>query len=421
MKKLPYIFILLLAAAGCHNFEEKQEVRTVELADPQTEQMQEISVKAIISPDSTKTSLAANGYTVNWSAGDKISLLYSLGSSKYLADLTISSGAGTPEGIFTGALASGSTPVIAFYPAVEILSQSSFTTFYLNLATSLEQSGTSFDLAPGDIKASSDFSGSINGGLTVNFYEMGTLLDFLITPTEDMVSKGDKLRRLVFTASSSNVSGDYTINYNNGSPALTPSGSSNSKTRTLDFTGSVPSFTSGVATEALMMILPGIQKNEGVHMTLVTDYYYIDIDASASKEYLGGYKYRMDLDLPALSASSKATITPCDNFTQITDRLGIFDTDNPSSIVSTIADDVAGWQAGASSGRFRLQNWSSGEVITFTLPSSMTPGEFCDITVNSLKGTIPSGKLSLRYICSNGTRYWFRSADGNIGYIIEVL
>ena len=112
---IPYLLIILLLASSCHQEElESPDLPQLYLYG-ESEQVEQVSLKAYIHECGSKSSLNDAGDYVNWSLGDMIGLM-TAGGTVYC--YTLQEGAGTPSGVFTGIPIEGEI-LGAWYPYVE--------------------------------------------------------------------------------------------------------------------------------------------------------------------------------------------------------------------------------------------------------------------------------------------------------------
>lgn len=423
-------FVILFAAglvclASCRSFEETQEFEQAACEDVQGDG-EMISVTATLLSDTTKTALGENGYDVVWSEGDQITLYFSTSfivTGYYAQNLTLSSGAGTKKGVFTGnssALGLSFTPLFAMYPAVENPSVELFSKTY-SFASYYENTQYADEFNKGNFRATTSVSGSITSGINCEFKELSTLIHFKVTPTEDMVSDSDVLKSITLKSTTTDLAGNITYNYSNaGAVSVSANNANPVRENTILFRKeNAPVLKSGTPVEADMNILPGVVENEPFTISIITGNRQVYVNAKAAKNFLPGYKYSFTLDLPALVKSGNAKIVTKDAFCSITDREGVFDLtdiEHPADILTTEALSV---QYAYNGNTCRFQDWNAGKICLITFPS----GTFDIDSVVSLsvrEATDQSEKVvSARIVRIEDSRYWLVSSDGNTGYILN--
>lgn len=448
MKKC-YIFTLLaLSIVGCRNFEETPVELKVE-SDPGYSASFEIF--ATINQDEAKTSLDNNGYTLKWSEKDSIEVYFSykalltsgsIGTLYKLHSFTLASKADTSAGTFkcnTKITALHGNPeykpMVAVYPAGGTLyvDEKKTPVYYENVLGNTLVLDSPRDISKGDIRATSSFAEAnfstkgdpYNVGTyfsaKCNFKELGTLLDFEITPTSDMVKDKDVIKSISLSTQNSKVAGTYNIDFTNSDVSISVEDKSfANQMMTLSFKDkSVVLFNSSSPVEYLMTILPGVKKGEKLFITIVTDKRTININTSAAKDFLSGCKYRMPLPLPDIPESNISIIVP-DKFTSINDKLGKFAIDNSGNVQAIYSDDDSGVQYGYHNNKCRFQNWDKGTITFLTIPYGTVPqvGSTINVSESVLNGS--SSSKDLKVVMRVGTRYWLKSTDGTIGYIISI-
>ena len=104
MKKTLICILALLLAGGCRQEEEKQQ------APLEKETAALAGILPSVDP-ATRTTLHEDGLLTTWESGDAIGVF---GNNASNVRYTLSSGAGTPFGLFRGA--DSGSPVYAYYP-----------------------------------------------------------------------------------------------------------------------------------------------------------------------------------------------------------------------------------------------------------------------------------------------------------------
>lgn len=448
MKKYLVISIAALSILGCRNFEEAPIQSE---SSGQSESGDEYVILATIEQDSTRTTLADNGYTVNWSDGDEISVYYSFSQVRAqktpkttykLSTFKLSSDAGSTDGTFKSeskisAYSDGAAfaPKFAFFPANKNLSVSTsdVTKFSNNnLPNILELNGPR-DISKGDIKAAATFSDNSatakasysNSDLYFNtscvFKELGVLLDFVITPTSDMINDGDVIQSISMTAGTHKLAGSYDFLYNgkdNFSIDCPNEIEPSNKTMTVTYkNGTAPVITSAAPVELLMTVLPGVQEDEALTITILTNNRSITVTAKAAQTFESGYKYKMSLPLASIPSGHITVVLP-DKFTKITDKLGKFTCDDQGEWTSVFSDDDQNMQYGYFNNVCRFQDWESGSISFLTFPSgTFSAGN--EFTLKEKTLTSSETSVTVSVAKKEGNIYWLKSADGNTGYILS--
>lgn len=453
MKKTLFALGLLLSLAACRSFEEAPIIESPEDVSSLSSVDGNVFVTATIEADTTKTSLGADGYKVNWSTGDKITVLYSYKYSTYKQNgdktgddtgykqvqLTLKSGAGTPVGTFDGASISAKnlrdvTPVFAFYPSNSNVTISENKLVFSNLSfpNTIVQTGSTPNISKGNVKATASFVSNTksidtkgsppadteeNLSLSCSFKELGTLLDFKITPTSGLV--GDVLQRISFTAANTKIAGAYELSYDSNTKAVSITGTSTSdadKTVTITFDGTKPVFKQNTATEVLMTVLPYVKVDESVIINVVTDKHEITVNGKAAKAYQPGTKYSMTIDLNTVS--DNIIIVKADTFSQIKDKLGKFTCDAEGNWTSVLSDENPAVQYGYVGNVCRLQNWDEGTItfLTFSADAVFSIGRKLSLKEKTL--TTAEQSVEVEVVWKDGNKYWLETSDHKTGYIL---
>lgn len=430
MNKSRIVFLAALCVFGCRSFEESPVIQTA--GDPSAAESEAFSITAVIEEDTTKVSMADNGYSLLWDKNDQITLFFCTVKSNgkinayYAKNLKLQSGAGTKTAVFGGLTWDYSfnkiNPLFAVYPAVTSPSGKTSGKIY-TLASEYDNfqyvNGGTKNALSADFKATTSITGSYSDGFTCNFKEMGTLLDFTITPTDDMVKDGDKIQKISFLSASTSIAGKYSMSYkDDGSVSITP-GDQIRENNLVFNTGTEPVCKQGETVDALMTILPGIKENEGITVRILTDHRYLSISAKAAKEYLSGYKYSMNLDLAKLEASGHLSVIKEDLFTKIIDRTGIFDISDPENIKDILTDSSTSVQYAYNGNTCRFQEWESGKVSVITITAgTYNVGDRISLTVKTIPSSV-SSTVSANVVRVEGSRMWLKTIDGSTGYIIN--
>lgn len=384
------------------------------------------TIEANIIPDEvTRTSLDANGHSVNWTSGDKIHVLYlKTNDTKAVAESSLLEGAGTPNGIFMVTFSSFKTLLGAYYDEAGSSNVSQTNkVWYATTTLSPEQTQASGmnSLSGCDIKLAETFIAGMQGGnFQINFKQKNTLLNFDIKPTAEMVSDGQKIRKVTLEAQHY-IAGEFKLPVEFDKIGNATSSTGNSRNAvTTTISGDIP-FTSGSTVNVRMYVLPSIKKGDTFTITVYTDDYTVTVSGvKAAKNYEAGYRYHMNLDLPALVSSGKAVVVKKNRLLELSE-CGIWNCQNLSSIFS-VSD---GMQYGYSSTKFRMvvpaTNWEDYKVVFIEHPSTMSVGSTYSITISHIgdTGVSLTGQRSVKLLKLENGKYWLEdTSDPSIGYII---
>ena len=446
MKKFLLISMAVLCVFGCRNFDEAP---TENMYDSDSGRTDSFEILATIGQNDSKTALDDNGYTLKWCDNDSIAVYFS-----YQADITsgglytfyklepfvLTSKADTSAGTFkcvSNLLANKDNPKYKPIAAVYPVNGSFFVfndnspAYYKNVLANTLVLDSPRDISKGDIRATSSF---IEAGYSptkdnvytrfsakCNFKELGTLLDFEITPTADMVKDKDVIRSISLSTQNSVIAGAYTVSFSGEDVEISADDESfSNQTMTINYKDkAISPFQSALPAEFLMTILPGIGSGEKLYITIVTDKRTININTAAAKDFLPGYKYKMSLPLSEIPESNISIIVP-DKFTSISDKLGKFSIDKSGNVTTVFSDDESGVQYGYHDNKCRFQNWNDGTITFLTIPAGTKPqvGSTISVTESTLNGS--NSPKEFRAVMRVGSRYWLKSTDGTTGYIISI-
>lgn len=331
----------------------------------------------------TKTSIDDNGTTVNWETGDRISIysLYNgvLGSTGY----TLSAGEGTPEGTFSGNAAVRGSYIGAFYPYTTGLTRqdpkdSGHYAFQFNLPRWQDQKSGSTEYSSYDYKVAASYEKLNTKSYKMTFVQKLSLLDFRLVLSPRMAS--DKFKSFKMEAEGRAVTGDFLMDIKAVDEAVRPGTEvSDTVSVALGEGDGMDSPSDGVL-HFRMVTLPEIKEDDKLSFKLTClgkDYCF---DLHAAKDYQGGYRYTMSIDMSVLESYDKVTVIKHDDFFLRFKTPGIF---NLEEQVFTIQNDSR-WQFGWSTSEFRFQNWQDKKVIRISRPSAMEVGTEVSLSVTTI-------------------------------------
>ncbi|MBR5056209.1 MAG: fimbrillin family protein [Bacteroidales bacterium] len=408
-----YFAFALLALAvlfsGCQRENES------DMANLNSRRSSNIGILAKIVAADTRTTL--DGLTIKWAAGDRIGVFNA--SAKNVPLTLASDSAGSTEGLFTGTFSAG-TPRFAYYPYKEGATCTS-TTVNLTLPAEQTQSGNAPDMSY-DVKVGDYVSGSASENYTFTFKEKLALLQFTLTPGSDLA--GDVLESISFTDEGRALAGDYTLNMDKAEAALS-FGSSASAVVTLGFSAT-PTLSASETVTGWMFVNPSVASGDDLVIKVRTDKHIVNVTVKASKDYQAGYRYTMPLNVPALVAAGKATISssaPAYDITGLTDA-GVIDLMSKEytckyeagvNQYAIFSNTVSG-----ETRRFcRIQSLPGGYAVEMSAPVSPVAGSEVSVQVTAYGNTpIVSGTFNATVVKVNDDMMWLSDAENQTGYIL---
>lgn len=411
MRKYLAFTLVVLAAV----FTSCQRENESEMANLNSRRSSDIGIVAtVVSPD-TRTTL--DGLTIKWAAGDVIGVFNASGKNVPLT--LVSTSAGSPEGLFTGTFSAG-TPRFAYYPYTESASCTA-TSVNLTLPSEQTQSGSGPDMRY-DVKAGDYVSGSATENYKFEFREKLALLQFTLTPGADLA--GDVLENISFADDGRALAGDYTLNFADADAALS-FGSSASSVVTLGF-ASAPALTADGQVVGWMFVNPSVVSGDDLTVRVRTDKHIVNVSVKASKDYQAGYRYTMPLDVAALVAAGKATVSssePAYDISSLTDA-GVIDLMTASYTCKYEAGvNQYAFYANTVSGeslRFcRIQSLPGGYAVEMSAPVNPAAGSEVKIHVTAYGNTpVVSGTFNAVVVKIEDDKMWISSAENQTGYIL---
>ena len=405
MRKYIALAIALTAVlSGCRSTQE-------ELGSLASRRSSDLNLYALINQDDTRTTL--DGLTVRWAEGDSLGLFSS--SSRNVAAVLDNSTAGKTEGLFTS-MFSG-TPQYAYYPYDKNASGTR-TSVDLTLPDTQVQAGDAPNMRY-DVKAGRYLSGSVLEKFTFEFKEKMAILEFVLTG--GAVLEGDVLQSISFADAGKALAGNYTLTMSDFTAALAfADGASSSVTLTIE---PAPTLAATGSVTGWMFVNPAVKGGDNIVMTVKTDKHVVTVNAQAAKDYLEGYKYNMPLDISALVASGKATVTevvPVSDITGLTDY-GVYDMISKDYVCKYEAGvcQYATYDSG-SQHAYRLQSFSNGYAVEVKAPKSLSVGSEVDVTV-TVYGPIAinAGTFKAEVVKVTTDTAWLSDAVNMAGYIVR--
>lgn len=381
---------LVFLAFGCKNAEQDGPATR-----PRGNQ---VTITATLEqPVGTKTSLSAQR-EVLWSTGDKIKVYNS--STPNGVVYTLSEGAGTTGGKFTGDALSGDGPFYAIYPA--------------SAGGSLGENGIAVTLPAEQTYAAGSFgSGAAVSVARANAVKRLNFKNVLggvsLTVTSSKAFSGVRLQ----TKGNEALNGSGTITLGDEDPTI-------SVTRTSDDNGFLylrcPQAVSGTTVNFVLMLPPGAFASGFMVEFLDNEGNVMFRSAKAQESNKVTRSSILDMPVTDYSAQYKAAFFESDSF-------GYFPAIGAGAELRALSYDEANgqyaWQNSGSSRRVRVQNLQEGFYADITTPASTSLGGTCQASVTTVEGgtkTTASNK-TFTVLQKTGNRVWMVNAQDNVGII----
>ena len=411
MRKYIAISLVLLTAV----FSSCQREKESDLANLNSRRSSEIGIVAKIVPSETRTTL--DGLSIKWAEGDAIGIFSN--SGKNIRMNLVPSSAGSSEGLFTGAFAAG-VPKYAYYPYLES-AVATTTSVNLTLPSEQTQSGSGPDMNY-DVKVGYNESTAIADSYSFTFKEKLALLQFTLTPGADLA--GDVLESISFTDEGRALAGDYTLSLTDYDAALS-FGTSASSAVTLCF-ASASALTAEDAVVGWMFVNPSVVTGDDLAIKVRTDKHIVNVSVKASKDYQAGYRYTMPLNVAALVAAGKATVSssePAYDISSLTDA-GVIDLMTASYTCKYEAGVnqyaiYTNTVSGESRSFCRIQSLPGGYAVEISSPANPAAGSEVKVNVTAYGSTpVASGSFDAVVVKIDADKIWISSAENQTGYIL---
>lgn len=228
---------------------------------------------------------------MKWSVGDCIGVF---GANTANALFTSDNEEPAEQVTFSGAIDSGDTPLYAYYPYQEGMTDRK------NISVTLPAEQIYIDessIAQYDVKAANIILPSGNGSYTLNMRQMAALVRFEINLADaGGFSVDEKLIRAELHTGD-HVTGNYSYDLTNLDAGLLPAGGEQSSTLNLTF-AECPSLSEPVI--AYAVVAPGSQAGKTWNCTFITDKHRIDFTTDALCDFESGKYYIMPLNATVL-------------------------------------------------------------------------------------------------------------------------
>ena len=371
-----------------------------------------ICFSAVLEQDGTRTALD-NELHLNWSAGDKIRVFTSGSPSGKVYEL--SDGAGTPNGVFTGP-AIGTGPYYAVYPA--------------DAGISLSGSSLHVTLSSRQVYAEGSFGAGAN-----------------LAAAKDDVLENLRFRNLE-GALSLKLTGSKTIR---SVRLFVPVGETLNGTAVISgWDGEAPvlQFDVGQTGESYAQVTLSCG-SAGIALSSQEKSFYLVLPVGSLAN--GFFVEVSDTEGNALVRHSPAGATPAIVRSEVrpmpalaytakykdafltAEGAGAFSkaTAAASGSLGTLCHYVEGqsqyaWMnvPGDSGSRYlRLEDWTDGFALAFTMPYSLVPGRDCKVSLESMgnTGVASQGNVSMRVVKQFGERVWLCDPQSGNGYVTLMI
>lgn len=359
----------------------------------------------------TKTEIGEDGATILWKEGDQICICTNRSGTLCYYIYTLASGADTPNGTFSGLKLRG-TIVGAFYPAIGTPEQvdaelTGHTRFVFNLPTIQEQ-------VP-DFKVAASYTKDEDNIYTFDFRQKMTLLEFVITPTQEIAA--GTLTEVLLT-SPRKLSNGFVMDIEQAEDPLIPREDASNLAEFRFAGGTAAALSADGAYHVRMIVFPTIKKSDALTIVLKTPEKTYSAKLTSAKDYLPGYRYRMTLDLPELAEAGILREESGSRYLAEQTQFGIYDLKGLSPVLLLDKD----WQAGYSSSTFRLQNWDEGRAVRISHPDNMTLGNEYSLGVSYVgehSPELPSTlDARLTKVDASSGKMWLEDPLNDLGFII---
>ena len=378
-----------------------------EIADPAGET---ISFTAVLEQDGTRTSLDGQLH-VYWSDGDKIRV-FTAGTPAGV-EYQLSAGAGTPDGVFTGP-AIGAGPYYAVYPAdagVSLAGTSLHVTVpaVQTYAEGSFGAGANLAAAKGDALEHLVFRNlcgalavKLTGKLSIRTLRVFVPVGQTLNGTAVVSGWDAGAPTLTFDAGQTAESNaEVTLSCGDRGVGLTSAG------KTFHVVLPVGALSGGFFVEAVDMDGKGMVRHSGSTPAIARS----EVRPMPALAYTPKYK---DAFLTAegagafakANAASSGTGTPLCLYVEGRSQYAYMNT--PGTPGTRV---------------LRLQDWTDGFALTFTLPYVLSPGGDCSVSLASLgnTGVASSTGVSMRVVKRFGDRVWLCDTQSGNGYVTLMI
>ena len=410
-----YPTVLLVLFLSCDRLAEPEEMVAEQATLTQVTAGQD-SLVLYASFAGTKTDIGENGLEVLWEEGDKIGVYAYNGEEISYYCYTLVSGAGTTEGVFTGeafdgGLIGASHPYFSPRPDKKPSGEAGYSSFLFTLPSSAAYG----DYESCDFKVATSLERDDEGNSHLTFSQKLTLLDFAVTFPEEM--RDDRALNFQMSASAK-LTGAFYMDIEDTLCDVEPTDDCFSTVETVFGGESGLAIPSDGVLRFRMVVLPTVRNDEKISFSLTTAGKVYTFWLRAAKDYLGGYRYNMSIDLGALKAAGRLAIQTNPDFFYKCKDLGIFDFHEQGFVIQQNPQ----WQCSWNSSAFRFQNWATKSVAVIGHPETMALDQTYDLsisTIGSVGATLPltSTAKVIKIDAASGT-CWLHDEANGLGYII---
>ena len=401
MKKIIITTCLILLIMGCKQEEERR------LSILQKDHMEIRGVLPTGEDVSTRTTLDTDGLLTLWEEGDTIGV-YGNGSSN--VSLTLTSGAGTPFGVFRGAQTG--VPVGAYYPYTGSAGDN-YREVHGTLDSEQVQNENASQIAPYDWKISSSITGNDQDGYRIHFREIMTMLDISIDVSGTALV-GETLGSVTLVAPDRKLAGDFTINL--GNPFALPMMDEQASDRVRVRLENPPLLETGEIINARMFMNAAIQSGDPLQIILETENHISTTTVQSAKTMQAGHRNYITL---SLSAMLDQTTIENKNDPGNYDTFGIYRMEDTLITYRQFTDQ---WSilTYPTYYDFRIQNYVQKKVVTIgSIPLDPDPGSEFTVEISVFGAeNIPAGSKNVTVIRKEGNLLLLYDQENQTSYLV---
>ena len=401
MKKIIIITCAILLAVGCQQEEERR------LSVLQKENMEIQGILPSTEDIATRTTLDTDGLLTLWEEGDAIGV-YGSGSSNI--SLTLTSGAGTPFGIFKGAQTG--VPVAAYYPYSESAGDS-----YNDIRGFLDsiqvQNENANQIASYDWKVSSHITGNDQDGYRIHFREIMVMLDFTLDVSGTILA-GESIQSVSFCNPDKKMAGHFSIDMS--SPAALPQFDQHAACRITAGWEDPPLLEGGRTLNVRMFANAAITSGDPLRIIVETANHISTTNIQSAKTVEAGHRYHIPLSLSELSDQTtiKEKADP-GNY----DTFGIYRMEDTLITYRQFTDQwsILTYPAHYD---FRIQNYVQKKVVTIgSIPLDPDPGSEFTVEISVFGAdNIPAGSKNVSVIRKEGNMLLLYDQENQTSYLV---
>ncbi|MDD4032490.1 MAG: fimbrillin family protein [Bacteroidales bacterium] len=401
MKKIIITACVILLIVGCKQEEEKR------LSVLQKDNMEIGGVLPAGEEIATRTTLDSDGLLTLWEEGDAIGV-YGNGQSN--VSLTLTSGAGTPFGVFSGAQTG--IPEGAYYPYTASAGDN-----YHEVHGFLDYEQVQDEnvpmIAPYDWKISTHITVNDQEGYRIHFREIMTMLDISIDVSGTALV-GETLGSVTLYVPDRKLAGDFTVDL--GIPSASPVFAEQASDRVMVRLENPPLLASGEVIHVKMFINAAIQAGDPIQIILGTGGHISTTTVLSAKTMQEGHRYSVTLSLAALSGQTVIETREDPGNYQ---TYGIYHLGDTLISYRQFEDQwtILSYDTYY---HFRIQNFMQKKVVTIgSIPLDPNPG--MEFTINiSVFGVdnIPVGTKNVTVIRKEGNMLLLFDQENQTSYLV---